>query len=320
MWNQVKDSTQTLFNENIEARLKRLLDLHIPEAEERVKRAFRQWNIPIRDYLRNETALRLTIGSETQSVPIKVENGIPKPFRDAILEFSDYLELLLLLPVLEKSVDGLNAILQNHSLIGNKLFNGFPTADYDDVKRTYELTRLTVAHLKKIDFLKKIGSINEDIFGSYYFYESRISLYWIPLALTSAMLGVSVESLTVVVLAHEIAHAYTHLGKDIDSQQWDTYAFDVADLRIVEGLAQFYTSVICEKLSVRYPEALNAYKKLLEIQSGAYTVHTDWAKGEKSRGEIIRVSMIKCRTNRITKYDEFIDLLARETTALKQIR
>ena len=34
--------------------------------------------------------------------------------------------------------------------------------------------------------------------------------------------GFDVEALTYVVLAHELAHAYTHLGRDIDGNAWDT--------------------------------------------------------------------------------------------------
>lgn len=317
MENINKDTNFSLFGEDITSRLKRLLDLHIPNAEDRVIRAYKQWNLTIRDHLRNETALRLTIGSETQTVPIKIEDGVPTSFGKIADQFSEYLELLLLLPTLEKSVEGLRAILENHSTISRKIFNDNPFADYDDVKRTYELTRLTVANLKKIEFLKKLGSIQHDIFGAYFHYDSFIEIYWIPIALTSAMLGVSVESLAFVTLAHEIAHAYTHLGKDIDGQQWNTDSFAETNDHIVEGLAQFYTSVICEKLSVRFPEALITYRKLLEIDTGAYKAHTEWATNEKSRGEIIRVSMIKCRTQMITDYDAFKELLENEIAALK---
>lgn len=62
------------------------------------------------------------------------------------------------------------------------------------------------------------------------------------------VLDVTVEGLTVAVFAHELVHAYTHLGNDHDVQQWETKAFADADNKIVEGLAQFYTATISSKI------------------------------------------------------------------------
>jgi hypothetical protein len=68
----------------------------------------------------------------------------------------------------------------------------------------------------------------------------------------AGVLGVPVEALTVVVAVHELAHAYTHLGRDIDGKKWDTNTFSQVDPRTSEGLAQFYTEVICKKLEPRF--------------------------------------------------------------------
>ena len=64
----------------------------------------------------------------------------------------------------------------------------------------------------------------------------------------AGVVGATVEALTVVVAAHELSHAYTHLGRDIDGRCWDTEAFAHAETGMVEGLAQFYTALICDKL------------------------------------------------------------------------
>ena len=47
-----------------------------------VTRAKDKWNIIIRHSLSSETALRLTIGDRTQSVPIRVVDGLPEPFSE----------------------------------------------------------------------------------------------------------------------------------------------------------------------------------------------------------------------------------------------
>ena len=123
----------------------------------------------------------------------------------------------------------------------------------------------------------------------------------------------SVEGLTLVVLAHELAHAYTHLGKDIDGIEWDTESFARTDLHIVEGLAQFYTRVICRKLAHRIPSALQAFEVLLESQSSAYCDFQTWAEKSRHQGEIVRFSMIQCRTVGMVDYHEFWDTLNTNT-------
>jgi len=55
-------------------------------------------------------------------------------------------------------------------------------------------------------------------------------------------LGVPVEELAAVVLAHELAHAYTHLGRDVDGRRWEAQAFRDGEHAPKEGLAQYYTA------------------------------------------------------------------------------
>src|SRR5438874_9579187 len=105
----------------------------------------------------------------------------------------------------------------------------------------------------------------------------------------AAMLDVTIEDLTLVVLAHELTHGYTHIGRDIDGIQWNDRAFGTSDPMIVEGLAQFYTHVLTERMAARNPGPHMAYTKLLTIQSGPYHAHLDWLADEvRQRGEIVR--------------------------------
>lgn len=134
------------------------------------------------------------------------------------------------------------------------------------------------------------------------------------IGIMARVLGVAVEALAVVVLAHELAHAYGHLGRDIDSGRWDTEAFARANMSIAEGIAQFYTEAVCRKLEERFPAASQAYLGLLEYQSGPYRVHETWAdpelkaakkKGNERAGEVVRSGLIECRKTGITSYVEF---------------
>ena len=56
--------------------------------------------------------------------------------------------------------------------------------------------------------------------------DCSIQLYWGIIWLISSQIGVDIEDLAVVVLAHELAHAYTHIGLDIDGRNWGTESYE----------------------------------------------------------------------------------------------
>lgn len=135
----------------------------------------------------------------------------------------------------------------------------------------------------------QIKEINEDILGAYRFppgQDSWIELYWMPIAMVAAMLDVKIEDLTVVVLAHELTRGYTHLGKDIDGSRWERSAYAGTDLTVIEGLAQFYTEVVREKLASRVPGPKPPSKSCLNcraihmwrFESGCTTMRTNAAR------------------------------------------
>lgn len=64
-----------------------------------------------------------------------------------------------------------------------------------------------------------------------------IEVYWAVIGLVAALLDVRIEDLTTVVLTHELAHAYTHLGYDIDGANWPGQCFAKTESVLKEGLA-----------------------------------------------------------------------------------
>lgn len=301
---------------SLESRLKKLLETYNPQARERVQRAFKQWNLIARDYLRVETGLRLTVGEDAQAVPVRIQDGMPIALAQILEEFEEYLELLLILPQLEEGAAGAAQFERHYARITSLGLQDTVSATREEVVTVRLFADHVVARLKGVELLKKLTEINEDVLGAYFFHEKRIDLYWMPIALYASLLGTPVEALTVVVTAHELAHAYSHLGRDIDGLRWDTAKFEKSETEIVEGLAQFYTSVVCQKLELRYPAALEAYEKLLERQGSAYVVHKGWAKEHPSRGEVVRISMIKCRTRGQVKYKDFLETVGNEAGAI----
>lgn len=276
-----------------------------PGIRELVERTYKQWNNILRDYLRTETALRLSVGEDARSVPVRVVAGIPLPFADVLRELEGLEWLLLHRPTILAAVDGTRFMAHQVERVRDALRDKAGPSDQNEIMRVQQTAEAWLRELDQVKAVEKIVGIHEDVLGAYFFRIPEIRLYWVVIGITARALGVSAEALTVVVLAHELAHAYTHLGRDIDSERWETERFAAADLDIVEGLAQFYTSVLCRRLEQRMPEALKAYEALLAKQSGPYQAHLKWVKDDEQGGEVVRVSMIECRSRGITAAAEF---------------
>lgn len=298
--------------------VERVLKEHDPELRERVERAFKRWNSAIREYLRNETALRLSMNEETRPVPVRIVAGLPRPFYQVIEGNTDLLWLLLNQERINRTAKGMEWIEKNYDRLSQtELLKPIP-ASYDEMKIVRESVAHIAAKISSIPLINQIKLINEDILGAYFFRMPKIELYWMVIGIIAATLGVTVEGLTIVVAIHELAHAYSHVGMDIDGENWETNAFARADIGIVEGLSQFYTAVVCEKLVSRIPSALEAYKKLLDFQTGPYKAHLDWSSDNLSAGEIIRVSMIQCRSRSVIQYPEFKNILEMHQQGIKR--
>lgn len=282
-----------------------------PGLGEAVERTFKQWNTVLRDYLRTETALRLTVGEDAQAVPVRVVGGMPLPFAEVMRELEGLEWLLLHRPTILAAATGTQFMANQANRVREVWGEKAGPAGPDEILRVQQTATAWLQQLDQIKAVEKIIGIHEDVLGAYFFRVPEIRLYWVVIGITARALGVSAEALTVVVLAHELAHAYTHLGRDIDSERWDTERFARADLDIVEGLAQFYTSVLCRRLEHRMPAALAAYESLLAKQNGPYRAHEAWVKDHAQAGEVVRVSMIECRSRGITASGDFAEAIKR---------
>jgi hypothetical protein len=298
-------------------RWEHLLESSEPDLKVRVERACRQWNNIVRDYMRTETGLRLSAGDDVQSVPYRVVNGMPLRMADSLHRFGELGWALLNRPLLIAARDG-TAFMESFQGTAHECWKEgagpASVADLGCVRTTAE------NWLKLLDAQQPVTTIlkvNEDVLGAYFFRKSEIQIYWLPIGIVAGMLGVSPESLAVVVLIHELAHAYTHLGRDIDDERWNTDSFAATDLDIVEGLAQYYTQAICMKLEFRMPAALAAYNALLPCQSPPYQAHLKWVEGTERGGEVVRVSMIECRSKKILRAADFADAVKRHRLGVK---
>jgi hypothetical protein len=298
-----------------------------PDAEERVQRAYKQWNQIIREHIRNETALRLTDGDGRNSIQVRVQEGFPIPLARLIDSYNDPVlwRIIVGQPKIGGIIEGLRYLLQDWPAFeswGKLPDRARGTEPHLD--RTLEVAEILQQLSLADDVREKIRQIHRDILGIYRFaigVPCQIELYWMPIAMFSAMLDVRIEDLTVVVLAHELAHGYTHIGRDIDGIQWIDNGFANSDLNVVEGLAQFYTEVVANRISSRSPGALVAYQRLLKLQSGPYKAHLEWVKDDSGdKGEIIRFALISARGRGQVKLDDWSASLTDTRKTLRKSR
>lgn len=306
-----------------------------PDAEERVKRLVKHANAVVREQIRSETGLRMVDPdrSARAGAPVSVVDGFSPAFAGLVAGNPDPILWALVSGQsrLGRLVDGLNFLLELWPKLSNWEHLPPELADASPaLARTREVAeqlQKVVAAQKLIDQMKKI---EEDILGCYRVEigglwgeksRSRVEIYWMPIAIVSSMLEVHVEDLALVVLAHELAHAYTHLGRDIDGKEWETSGFLGSEKGVTEGLAQFYAMAVSSKLWQRYPSARAAFDKLLTLQSGPYLAHDEWKKHYSGNGsESVRFAMLVARSKGVVTDAAWIEELKTTSTKLKRSR
>lgn len=133
--------------------------------------------------------------------------------------------------------------------------------------------------------------------------KASIHIYWGVVGLVSEWMGCSVEDLGIVVLTHELAHAYTQLGADIEGRRWPAWNFADAEPGLKEGLAQYYTDRVLNRLKNRYAGAVRVYETMLPNQPEEYKAHLPWVK--EFSPESVRHAMLEVRRWKEGKLDDF---------------
>jgi len=267
-----------------------------------------KWNHSIREFHRDATGLKLSRGlGQGRGMNISIRflpdkdnefiKLIDKYYPD--LDFTEYTKI----KALYNTMLDANQYFQNNER--SKSF--LPLYAY--CKKYLEKYNLKELHAS---LFYEMGR-SKDVFGCYFFKDSRVELYYIPLIIFSQLHQLPLESLIVVVLAHELAHAYHHIGLDTDGFSWNS--MDKTELEIVEGLAQYYTALFAEEQELTYPNIKSTYLKLLEFQSGPYCVHEDWLSHAKK--EHIKHAFNVTRRNSIKTYQAFGQIL---NDAKKQLK
>jgi hypothetical protein len=301
--------------------LKDLIEQAGKGAKDQVESAKTRYLDQVRAVLRDLTRLKFSDrqGSDPQhtSVPIRVMPGLPDPL-NVIAEVE--------LPSGERwGVETIGLWKHDFGVLQTTCARLLPLAAIlaeNDVWRErgdrYE-TGLTAAqgiatelaeYAARAELLKQITSLNQDVLGVYrsaarlFPDRGHIELFWVVIGAVARLVGVDTEALTVVVMTHELAHAYTHLGLDSNKNRWEE-GFWGCDDGIIEGLAQYYTHKTVEVLRKErgYENVWTAYDDLTKLQkrNGAvvYVNHLEWVK--RISPEAMRQGLLDLRRNLIAR-------------------
>ena len=294
------------------------------EVELKVKRVRDQARPVLQEALRTECRLVLRTPEETEQsrhgaqVPIEVLPGHPEILRD--LTFPDDFERIMLLgryrSSLEQARTGAIGLLKLREELEQLPDPGrWVRATAADLLSTANWATSLLALLDQHDPLKTVLAVRRDFLGvyecdprtlfddEYMVNRATIRIYWGIIGLVTEWMGCTVDDLTVVVLTHELGHAYSQLGADIQGRRWPARAFALAEPALIEGLAQYYTERVLRRLERRYAGALKVFYSMLLGQPEAYRGHETWIN--EYSPEAVRRAMLEVRIWKERRLDEF---------------
>lgn len=297
-------------------RLEKLVLSFNENLKKEVIRAKDKYNLKVRSVIADKTGLSLTRRTkdiytkqidnlDKANIPIKVVDSVPLNLQELFDKYdNNHIELLLHYRRMKRSASELEFQINKYSN-----FSQF----HDQSVKVEELNN-AIKHLHKLinevensGILEAIKEIGPDLLGAYSSSDNRVELYWLCIGLCNILYNLPIEDFTLVVLIHELVHGYTHMGFDKDGNNWNDYDFNRADLKIVEGFAQFYTEMLCRDY---FDQATKAFNSLLTNQSTEYTAYKNWFREkETDKYEKARRLLLGTRKNRIVEYDEFRDYL-----------
>lgn len=259
-----------------------------------------EWNLVIRDFYRNSMGLKLYSGPKGKKatgdggVLIQIRPDRNDAFLKAVDEHLPDLDFERL-AAMRQLAKALASVAPHYS------------ADEERERVRSWLFNDTQAFIRGSSLASPFKAMlrtpgdHRSLFGQYTYSSQHIELFYMPLLIICKYREVDLRSSIVVVLAHELAHAYHHAGKDADGRTWVN--MPKADIQIKEGLAQFYTERFVEAHEQHFPGLRKAYEAKHLGEDGPYNVHKAW------RGmftlEHMRLAMKITRRNAITSFEEF---------------
>lgn len=304
-------------------------------AEEQVEAAKKRYLDQVRATLRDLTRLKFSFKQEKEfqhtAVPIKIVPGLPEPLQeiaDKELPSGEKwgVETIGLwkhdISILQSTCERLVPLL--NTLYGSSEWKARAERYGDALASTEDVARELADYAAKAELLNQIARIEGDVLGVYRasarLFPDRggIELYWVVIGAIARLRGIDAGALAVVVMAHELAHAYTHLGLDSNLRRWEE-GFWGCQPAILEGLAQYYTHKTVETLKNEkgYFEIWHAYEELTSLQeqnrATIYINHLKWVR--QVSPEAMRQGLLDMRRGYVErdfgKFSEALEKLAK---------
>ncbi len=306
---------------------KDLIKSYFADVKQEVERVYKNWNNKTREFLKSQMAFNLKSTNELDkqgAISIKVTDEVP-PSLWELFKKHDYIiwELIFNSSKINKTIQGLGFF--------NKIYNDIHNINKEKYNvETFlplQTSKETIHQLKDefssiLDFINSLNILKDlreggDVFGSYNIKTKEVKLYWLTIGLYAISKGYPIELVTLVILSHELAHGYSHIGYDIDGANWNDNDFMNTDLAVVEGIAEYYSREFCKSLDRR--DLFDVYEELLREAPIEYTKYTEWipnkasileqALNEKKIGEKLRSAIRKVRLESGLSFEDFSSLI-----------
>lgn len=295
-----------------------------PKCHETVSTAVQRWEDKLRERVRLEMALKLADdsgwGRQVQRVGVTVSDGLPvelvlheQDLTTDLVEIAGMFRPDLL--SFQRAATALHQLLDRLSSLDSTWAARSP-AEKEKITSLEGLSATLLDLAARSTFKEILKKIEGDVLGAYFPRGKKpksggapvIEIYWTVVGAVAKVIDVDVEGLTITILAHELTHAYSHLGADTDGNRWGDQSFCDSEVSIKEGIAQYYTEKIVRWLGQRHIEGpRHAYEQLLKIQGAEYRIHEKWTK--EYSPESVRAAVIECRNSNVTVTTEFVELM-----------
>lgn len=279
----------------------------IPDCHLIVEESVTRWKQKARNRLREQLRVQMYFDDEQARVPVEAIDGKPKELLE-ILRDPDFRRIDARLRMQRGNIETAASTLswltaqRNLALLPGEC-QPFPTEALNQSRQWLMLLNDLLRHSanRLIEVL-----VNPDVLGTYWPRDQLITIHWLPIGLLAIEANQSVHDIVPIVLFHEYAHAYHHLGFDSDGNQFAVDSFVGSETDFKEGIAQYYTYQLIHSYNDVGDGVRRVWDYMQTRSSATYRLRENWlvdsdpvtGQKEKKRArekEIIRLAVMKTR-------------------------